>query len=128
MAPRTASRNLEGTVPEASYYIPKSPELASVEISRLMEVSEASLLVLYQEIERASTREALRNAFRQLNSFSSKLFEADALGVHNYLVRDTLIFFRVSERLETSLGSIKQVNIAIVQYKKTEKEFCNFYS
>ena len=79
------SRILEGTVPKASDGIPENIELARVEVSILLEVSEAPL-ALCQEIERASARGALRKAFRQLNSFTRILVEADALGVHNAFV------------------------------------------
>ena len=113
------SRILEGTVPEESEGGSESAALAKVEVSKLLKVSDFSMLALCQDIEQASTKEALRTAFRQLNNITRILLKADPLGAHNDLVRDALVSLLVSERLETLLTTIAPVNVALVQYKKS---------
>ena len=113
------SRILKGTVPKASECGTENVALAKVEVSKLLEVSDSSMLALCQDIEQASTKEALRTAFRQLNNITRILLKADPLGAHNDLVRDALVSLLVSERLETLLTTIAPVNVALVQYKKS---------
>ena len=59
---------LEGLVPEASENGAANIALVKVEVSKLLEVSNSSMLALCQDIEQASTKDALAIAFRQLNN------------------------------------------------------------
>ena len=85
----------------------------------MLEVSHFSMLAFGQDIEQASTKEALRSAIRFLNSITRILIKADPLGAHNDLVRDALLSLQVSGRLEALLTTIAPVSVALVQYKKT---------
>ena len=112
------SHILAGSVPDASEGGAEIVTQAKVEVARLVEVSNSSMLALCNAIEQASSKEALRNAFRDLNSFTRILLGADPDGAHNDLVRDTIISLQVSKRLETLLNSVTPVNVALVEYKK----------
>ena len=102
---------LEGRVPKAGENGASTIALAKVEVSKLLEVSKTSLLVLCQNIEQASTRDALARAFRQLNSCTRILTSVDPLGAHDELVRGELIALQVSARLKTSLTT--SVSVAL---------------
>ena len=108
---------LEGRVPDTSENGASIIALARVEVSKFLEVSKTSLLTLCQNIERASTRDALAGAFRQLNSCTRIFTSVDPLGAHNELVREALIALRVSERLKTALTTTSSVSAALKQYK-----------
>ena len=110
---------LEGRVPDTSEDGASIIALARVEVSKFLEVSKTSLLTLCQNIERASTRDALAGAFRQLNSCTRIFTSVDPLGAHNELVREALIALRVSERLKTTLTTTSSVSAALKQYKSS---------
>ena len=110
---------LEGRVPDTSEDGASIIALARVEVSKFLEVSKTSLLTLCQNIERASTRDALAGAFRQLNSCTRIFTSVDPLGAHNELVCEALIALRVSERLKTTLTTTSSVSAALKQYKSS---------
>ena len=91
---------LEGTVTEVSDNGTASIALAKVEVSKLFEVSNSSMLALCQDVEQASTKEAIASAFHQPNKFTTILTTVDPLGTHE-LVREALVALQVSESFET---------------------------
>ena len=112
------SNILEGTVPDACEDGTKFVTQAKVEVARLLEVSGSSMLALCNAIEQATSKATLKNAFRDLNSFTRILLGADPSGAHNDLVRDTIVALQVSGRLEAMLTTVTPVNVALLEYKK----------
>ena len=112
------SNILEGTVPDASEDGTKIVTQAKVEVARLLEVSSSSMLALCNAVEQAKSKATLKNAFRNLSSFTRILLGADPFGAHNDLVRDTIVSLQVSERLESLLTTVTPVNVALLEYKK----------
>ena len=76
------------------------------------------MLALCNAVEQATSKATLRNAFRDLNSFTRILLGADPSGAHNDLVRDTIVALQLSGRLETMLTTVTPVNVALLEYKK----------
>ena len=111
---QAVSQILDGSVPDASEGGTEIVTQAKVEVTRLLEVSNSSMLALCSAIEQASSKEALRNAFRKLNSFTRILLGADPSGAHNDLIRDTIVALQVSGRLEAMLTTVTPVNVALL--------------
>ena len=110
---------LEGRVPDTSENGGSIIAQARVEVCKFLEVSRTSLLTLCQNIECASTKDALAGAFRQLNSCTRIFTSVDPLGAHSELVREALIALQVSERLKATLSTTSSVSAALIQYKSS---------
>ena len=108
---------LEGRVPDTDESGASIIALARVEVGKFLEVSKTSLRTLCQNIEHASTRDALAGAFRQLNSCTRIFTSVNPLGAHDELVREALIALQVSERLKNTLTTTSSVSAALKLYK-----------
>ena len=101
----------DGSVPEQADEVPASVTLAAEVINQLLNASGTTLLTICQTIERSTKRKALQAAFRDLNGYTRVLTETGPHGLHDVLVRDTLISLSVSERLKALLGAMSPAGL-----------------
>ena len=110
---------LTGAVPQVDSDLNPVIELAKKEVAKLLEATNDTMNTVCMEVERAATKEALRTAFRRLNSFTRFFLEIAPEGKYDNQIRDALGSLQVSARLEAMLQTVTPVRSALQEYKKS---------
>ena len=90
---------------------------ALVEATTLMKATNASVLELCLEVERAPSQAALRGAFRRFNRIVRMFTEAAPDDVHCQLVKEAFSSLTLSPRFSALLLSVDSVQQAVTEYK-----------
>ena len=110
---------LTGAAPQVHSDMSQVMELARKKVAKLLKATDNTMKAVCMEVERVTTKKALRTAFRRLNSFTRIFLEITPEGKHDDQIRDALGSLQVSGRLEAMLQTFSPVRLALVEYKKS---------
>ena len=103
-----------GTVsPRTSPAAVETVNLALAEVSRLMNITGESVLGVCLEVEAATTREAVKKAFRRFNGITRMFLEAAPAPEHDGLIREALGSLQLSKKFAQYIGSGVTVKEAV---------------
>ena len=91
--------------PRTSPAAVKTVNLALAEVSRLMSVTGDTFLDVCLEVEAATSREAVKKAFRRFNGITRMFLEAAPAPEHDGLIREALGSLQLSEKFAQYIGS-----------------------
>ena len=103
--------------PRTSPAAVETVNLALAEVSRLMSVTGDTFLGVCLEVEAATSREAVKKAFRRFNGITRMFLEAAPAPEHDGLIREALGSLQLSKKFAQFIGSGVTVREAVKVYK-----------